>query len=207
MDRSDEDSAVAARPARLCDSFRRRGRLRAGARDRGREAVHAARVHAPEGRHVGLPEPGRERAAGGVLRVVRLAARHHEPEHLHRRGLEGVGQAGVREGARDAVVADERVGERNDLPAVRGIGASLHAPGDPGVEHDLAGRRGFLGRRERLARGLRTGPRVGSVQNPGIASFSRPVGTPHLPQPPSRDRFSDFHCKSRPLDGNIIIGK
>jgi hypothetical protein len=47
----------------------------------------------------------------------------------------------------DAVVPDERVGHRDDLALVRGVGEDLLVAGHRGVEHDLA-----LGRARRTER-------------------------------------------------------
>ena len=70
-------------------------------------------------------------AVGRVLAVLRLA-------HDHRAGVDAVGLH--RLGA-DAVVADQRVGEGDDLARVGGVGDRLLVAGHRGVEDDLAGDR------------------------------------------------------------------
>src|SRR4029077_10502072 len=67
--------------------------------------------------------------SGRVLPVLALA-------HDHAAGLDALGLHRV---AGDAVVADQRVGEGDDLPGVGGIGDRLLVAGHRGVEDDLAG--------------------------------------------------------------------
>ena len=78
---------------------------------------------------VGEPVEPAALGGGGVLAVLGLA-------HDHGAGVDAVGLH--RLGA-DAVVADERIGEGDDLARVGGVGDRLLVAGHRGVEDDLAG--------------------------------------------------------------------
>ena len=117
---------------------------RLGLGDRGREDAAAHRpavaqvadqgagVDAADPRRAGHVEPVEPAAlgGGGVLAVLRVA--HHDPA--------GVDGFGLHRRAGDAVVADQRVGEDDDLARVGGVGDRLLVAGHRGVEDDLADR-------------------------------------------------------------------
>ncbi len=94
-------------------------------------AHQRAGVDAGERRDAAVRQPG-EPAALGVRRVLAVDALAHD----HRAGVHGVGLHVV---GRHAVVADQRVGEDDDLAAVAGVGDRLLVAGHRGVEDDLAG--------------------------------------------------------------------
>ena len=72
-----------------------------------------------------------ERSAAPVARAAREVA--HDHARAERAAALVVGRV-------DAVVADVRVGEGDDLPRVRRVGDDLLVARQRGVEHDLAGR-------------------------------------------------------------------
>src|SRR5690606_21220554 len=71
--------------------------------------------------------------------LVRAVVGGHAAELAHDEPL-GVGLVGLHVVDADAVVADVRVGHRDDLPVVAGVGEDLLVAGHRGVEHDLADR-------------------------------------------------------------------
>ena len=81
----------------------------------------------------------------------------------------------------DAVVADVRIRERDDLPRVRRVGDDLLVADERGVEHDLA----------------RDHPRLGPMtrrRNPRTSSRRPAPTTPSYPQPPPQP---DAHVMAR----------
>ena len=96
-------------------------------------AHQLAGVDAADRGHAGVAQPIEPPAlgVGGILAVLGLA---------HDDGAR-VGAIGLHGGRADAVVADERVGEGDDLAGVGGIGDGLLIAGHRGVEDDLAGDR------------------------------------------------------------------
>ena len=89
------------------------------------------RVDPADRRHPAVTQPVEPAAlgVGGVLGVLGLA--HDHPARLSAIGLH--------RRLRDAVVADQRIGEGDDLARVRGVGDRLLIAGHRGVEDDLAG--------------------------------------------------------------------
>ena len=83
-------------------------------------------------------EPGAQRAGRGVVAVLVHVGLHHQPLHLDAAGLVGAVQGTGRARRGNAVAADERVGEDEDLAAVRRVGERLDVAGHPGVEDHLA---------------------------------------------------------------------
>ena len=111
----------------LPDRERRRDRSVLPQRDRQR-----ARVRSRQRRNALLVEPRAEIAAAGVMRGLARETLDH-----------GAGDARaivLHRGPRDPVVADHRIGEREDLSGVRRIGQRLFVPRHPGVEDRLAQR-------------------------------------------------------------------
>ena len=83
-------------------------------------------------------EPGAQRAGRGVVAVLAHVGLHHQPLHLDAAGLVGTVQGTGRARRGNAVAADQRVGEDEDLAAVRRVGERLDVAGHPGVEDHLA---------------------------------------------------------------------
>ena len=83
-------------------------------------------------------EPGAQRAGRGVVAVRVDVGLHHQPLHLDAVRLVGAVEAAGRARRGHAVVADQRVGEDEDLAAVRRVGERLDVAGHPGVEDHLA---------------------------------------------------------------------
>ena len=98
-------------------------------------AHQGARVHARERRHAAVGEP-REPAALGAGTVLAV----HTLAHDHRTRVDAVG---LHVRGRDAVVADQRVGEDDHLTGVARVGDRLLVARHGGVEHDLP-RRDFV---------------------------------------------------------------
>ncbi len=134
-DGGDEVDAVGA--ARALDRVTHRGLVGA---ERTRERALVAQV-AGEAAGVDAADPGHavthqqvvEAPLRAPVAVVRREVAHHDTcaERTVALGVVVV----------DAVVADVRVGEGDDLPGVRGIGHDLLVAGECGVEHQFAGRR------------------------------------------------------------------
>ena len=93
-------------------------------------ADERARVDAGDGGDAAVAKPVEPAAlgGGGVLGVAGVA-------HDRRAGVDAVRLHGL---LGDAVVADHRVGEGDELPRVRGVGDGLLVAGHRGVEDDLA---------------------------------------------------------------------
>ncbi len=96
-------------------------------------ADDGAGVDAADPRHAAVGEPVEPAAlrGGNVLAVLGIA--HDDAA--------GVDAIGLHRRGGDAVVADQRVGEDDDLPRVRGIRHRLLVPGHPSVEDHLPGNR------------------------------------------------------------------
>ena len=139
--------------ARLAPRPDRPGRCRRASRRWSRMWRTSARVSTPliPGTPQSL-EPVEPAAlgAGDVLAVLGVA--HDDAAGVDAVGLHRLG--------RDAVVADQRVGEDDDLARVGGVGDRLLVAGHRGVEDDLAGDRLGVARRARRRSGSR--PRAGS---------------------------------------------
>ena len=99
-------------------------------------------------------EPVEPAALGGGDVLAVLGVAHDDAA--------GVDAVGLHRRGRDAVVADQRIGEDDDLARVGGVGDRLLVAGHRGVEDDLAGDRPGVGRRARRRSGSR--PRAGGSQ-------------------------------------------
>jgi hypothetical protein len=83
-------------------------------------------------------EPGAQRTGRGVVAVFVHVGLHHQPLHLDAAGLVGTVQGTGRARRGNAVAADERIGEDEDLAAVRRVGKRLDVSGHGRVEDHLA---------------------------------------------------------------------
>ncbi len=117
--RSGGDDASAHRPA-LAEAQRER-----------------ARVDALEAGDAFRREPPAERSPGGVVAVARDVLLHDEALHLDGAGLERPSNRLLVARGGHARASHERVGEHEDLAAVRGIGEGFDVPRHRGAEDDL----------------------------------------------------------------------
>ena len=93
-------------------------------------AGQRARVQAGDGHHIARAQVGVQRLAPAPAAVGARQITDHQPGGVNLRRLLVVRVA--------ADVADVRIGERHDLPAVRRIGEDFLIAGQGGVEHHLA---------------------------------------------------------------------
>ena len=96
-------------------------------------ADQGAGVDAADRRHAAVAEPVEPAALGGGDVLAVLGVAHDDAA--------GVDAVGLHRRRRDAVVADQRIGEDDDLARVGGVGDRLLVAGHRGVEDDLAGDR------------------------------------------------------------------
>ena len=96
-------------------------------------ADQRAGVDAADARHAAVAEPVEPASLGGGDVLAVLGVAHDDAA--------GVDAVGLHRRGGDPVVADQRVGEDDDLAGVGGVGDRLLVAGHRGVEDDLAGDR------------------------------------------------------------------
>ena len=154
-------------------------------------ALRAQQARQPAGVDVGDGRPCSRAAGtrGSVRRLRKFDARSGRSLMIRPAAWTCVGfdVLGV-----DAVVADVRIGQRDDLPAVARVGQDFLVAGERGVEHHLADRR--AGRADRRARGRpcrlrgRAGPGRGRAAVAGTRDSSEAGRGEPAPQRWPRNR-------------------
>ena len=121
-----------------------------------------ARIDAVDGGDAVVGQPLGQRLLRGPVRVLPRVRADDQAGNVDVIRLKVLGQAVVVDYrlVGDAVVADEGVGQDEDLTAVRRVGEGLRVADHAGVEHHLAGDRGVGPERP----GLEGGGAVGQVQ-------------------------------------------
>ncbi len=84
-------------------------------------------------------EPRVQRGLTAPVAEVERELGHHQPGDLDRSDSKKLEIPSRRSSPRHPVVADQRIGEHEDLPAIGRIGEGLGIADHPGVEDDLAG--------------------------------------------------------------------